>query len=147
MKRFYKLIKKKKGKMNYKLIVNELKDSSFNILTKCINEPDILKQCILCKRFLSSNQWSMILEKSIKKKFNIGKSLNNISGDGRVNSKNIEIKVSLGDKKGQFNFVQLRPGHSIDYYLFLTYNLFEDDLGKIYWFLIPPEKLIIFPLF
>lgn len=105
----------------------------------------ILNQCILYKYYSSSNQWSTKLEKVIKQKFNIVKANTNNSGDGIINNKKIEIKVSLGDTKGQLNFVQIRPGHEIDYYLFLSFNLFEKtnniELGKIYWFLIPSNEL------
>ena len=39
------------------------------------------------------------------------------------------------------NFVQLRPDHIIDYYLFVGYNLFEDTYGKVYTFLIPSNDI------
>ena len=126
-------------------IVNQMRNIQNNeeILKICKNEKDILRQCILCKYYLSSNKWSLILQESIKNKFNINKSMNNTSGDGLINGKNIEIKVSLGDSLGNFNFVQLRPSHKIDYYLFLVYNLHEpkSDLGKIYWFLTEANEL------
>ena len=127
--------------MNYKSIVNIMRSNN-DILNKCINETNVLYKCILCRNGLSSNQWSSVLESYIKNKFHISPKINNTSGDGvSYTGKNIEIKVSLGSNNGQINFVQLRPDHNIDYYLFLVYNLFEDDLGKIYWFLIEPKDL------
>jgi hypothetical protein len=109
---------------------------------KCVLECNILYKCIYCKKYLSSNQWGPLLETYIKKLFLLGKPINHVSGDGRsVNGKTIEIKVSLGDLKGQFNFVQIRPDHDIDYYIFMCYNLNDGELGKVYWFLCPSNKL------
>lgn len=108
----------------------------------CEAEKNILQKCILCKHQLSSQQWGPLLESFIKEKFNIGPAVDSISGDGcSPKGLNIEIKVSLGDKGGQLNFVQLRPDHTIDYYLFLGYNLFEGGLGQTHWFLCPPKEL------
>lgn len=111
--------------------------------TLCQNETDILKKCILCKRFLSANQWSVIMESHIKRRFNIGRPNSSVSGDGcsKINGMNVEIKVSLGDSQGQMNFVQLRPDHNIDYYLLLAYNMFESTMGKVYWFLCKADDL------
>ena len=109
---------------------------------KCISEHNLLYKCIYCKKYLSSNQWGALLETHIKKLFLLKTPINHVSGDGcSLNSKNIEIKVSLGDLKGQFNFVQIRPDHEIDYYVFMCYNVFDDELGKIHWFLCPSNKL------
>lgn len=124
-------------------IVKTFRESKLMIKQLCIYETDLLKQCILCKKYLSSQQWSNILENKVKKIFNIHDKLNNTSGDGFVNKNNIEIKISLGDTNGTFNFVQIRPGHSINYYLFLIYNVFETKLGKIYWFLIPSDDISV----
>jgi hypothetical protein len=127
--------------INYRDIVNTLRNPK-NYLEICKNETDTLKKCILCKKYLSSNQWSLLLEKFVKDKFHITNAIDSMSGDGvSINGKNIEIKISLGTKDGQFNFVQLRPQHNIDYYLILVYNMFEDELGKIYWFLCKPSDL------
>ena len=84
----------------------------------------------------------MVLENSIKQKFNILQAKDNMSGDGLINNKTVEIKVSLGSN-GQFNFVQLRPSHTIDYYLFLIYDVYSSysELGQIHWFLSKPNDL------
>lgn len=107
------------------------------------NEKDILNKVILCKYYLSSQKWSILLETYIKEIFNIRQPINNTSGDGYIlHNKckiNIEIKISLNSDK--FNFVQIRSDHSIDYYLFLVYNLYENDYGKLYWFLVPSKEL------
>jgi hypothetical protein len=127
--------------IDYINMVELMRNSTSNI-QKCRDEKDTLKKCILCKNYLSSNQWSLLLEDHIKSKFNIGKCLNNTSGDGcSERNKNIEIKVSLGAINGQFHFVQLRPEHKIDYYLLLAYNLYENEIGKLYWFLCEASEL------
>ena len=96
---------------------------------------------IFCKRYLSSNEFGLVFEKYIKNILNIEKSRDKVSGDGILNDKNVEIKVSLGDKKGQLNFVQIRPDHNVQYYIFICYNLFEDKIGKDYIFLFPSNRL------
>lgn len=127
--------------INYKDIISSLRTPK-NYVEICKNEDDLLKKCMLCKHYLSSNQWSLLLEKHIKDIFNIQNTCDPTSGDGiSSKEKKIEIKISLGSKDGQFNFVQLRPQHNIDYYLMLVYNMYEDEFGKIYWFLCSPKEL------
>ena len=107
----------------------------------CRNEKNLLNKCILCKYYMTSQEWATEMEKFIKNQLNIENKINEISGDGHKNNKNIEIKVSFGSKDGQFNIVQIRPDHNIDYYLFVGYNLFVEDLGKTYVLYIPSEEL------
>ena len=128
--------------MNLINIVKNMRNIT-NYVDICKKEKDILKQCVLCKYYLSSNQWSMVLESSIKQRFNILQAKDNMSGDGLINNKTVEIKVSLGGSNGQFNFVQLRPSHTIDYYLFLVYDVYSShsNLGQIHWFLSKPNDL------
>jgi hypothetical protein len=112
------------------------------ILSQCRKENNTLYKCILCKHHLSSNQWSIILQEHLKNKFNIGHPIDNVSGDGLTqNKKNVEIKVSLGDVNGQFHFVQLRPDHKVDSYLFMVYNLNEHDIGKLYYFVCNADEV------
>ena len=108
----------------------------------CKNETDTLRKCILCKAYLSSNQWSVLLEQFIKQKFKMSRTQNNVSGDGITNRDfNVEIKVSLGADNGQVHFVQIRPDHKVDYYLMLVYNVHEGKLGSIHWLLCKSEEL------
>jgi hypothetical protein len=128
--------------INFEQLVFEMKDNKEHFKQLCKDETDILKKCILCKRYLNSQVSSPILETYIKNKFKINRAIDSTSGDGlSLNKKNIEIKVSLGSNDGQMNFVQIRPHHKIDYYLFLCYNMHEETIGKIYWFLIPSDDL------
>ena len=108
----------------------------------CKREEDLLHKCILCRYYLSSNQWSLLLESHIKNLFNIEKAKDSTSGDGiSRNGMNIEIKVSLGSDNGRINFVQIRPDHKIDYYLFLVYNLYTENIGSIHWLLCDSNEL------
>ena len=85
---------------------------------------NLLTLCAYCKCNLSSQQYGKKIEKFIKEKLIIRKAINNTSGDGIFNDKNVEIKVSLGDDKQKFNFVQIRPDHNIDNYILIIYSLF-----------------------
>lgn len=122
-------------------LVNEMRTLNAH-KQKCLDEQDTLNKCILCKYYLSSNKWSLLLENHIKQIFNLKSKLDNNSGDAvSPGGKRIEIKVSLGDSSGKFNFVQLRPHHHIDYYIFLVYNMYDGDIGSIYWFLCEADEL------
>lgn len=122
-------------------IANNIRNKNDN-KQKCIDEKDTLKKCLLCKYYLSSNEWSLIIEKHIKQLFQIGKKVNHISGDGCFKSiLNVEIKVSLGTDDGTFHFVQIRPDHDIHYYILLAFDIKQDKYGKLYWFLCESEKL------
>lgn len=124
-------------------LVNDMRSSN-DVKSLCDREEDVLTKCVLCKKYLSSQQWGPMLESFIKKKFNLSNKEDSVSGDGKIDNKNIEIKVSLGvnkDNESTFNFVQIRPDHNIDYYLFLVYVLEEGDLGTVYWFLVESKDL------
>lgn len=133
------------SKLNLQNLVNEMRNSN-KYKVMCEKENKILPKCILCKRYLSSNQYGPLLEKFIVNKLNLSKPPDNTSGDASFNNKNIEIKVSLGDKRGILSFVQLRPDHNIDYYLLLTYDLAFGDIGQVNMFNVPSNdmnKLIV----
>lgn len=108
-------------------------------------EPSLLKKCILSKSLLTSQSFGPLLEKELKKTFELSDKLSVTSGDASyinsgVNYK-VEIKVSLGSLCNKFNFVQLRPNHDIDYYLFMTYDHDISELGEMSLFLIPSDKI------
>lgn len=131
---YNKIVTELRNKKNYKEIINK--------------EENFLFKCLLSKKFLSSNQYSLLIEKEIKKKLHIKNKINNISGDGIFNNLSIEIKISFGDTLNKFHFVQIRPHYNIDYYLFMIYDINKDTFGKITWFLINSKKLYeILPLF
>ncbi|AFK66148.1 hypothetical protein OMVG_00148 [Ostreococcus lucimarinus virus OlV3] len=67
-------------------------------------------------------------------------------GDCRLNDRyNVEIKASLGGQTHQkFNYVQIRLGHNIDYYLFTAYYISNENVnsdGELYIFLIKKESM------
>jgi hypothetical protein len=126
--------------MDYENIVSKMKEKNEN-KNVCIAEKDLLKKLVLCRYLLRPTEWSCLLEAYIKQKFNIQKAVDNLSGDGSIHYKNIEIKISLCTQNGFLNFVQLRPSHNIDYYIFLAYDMFDGKIGKYHWFLCEPEKL------
>lgn len=127
--------------INFKDLVNEMRAPNTH-KDECIQEQDILKKSILCKKYLSPPEWGPIMEKHLKTKFGVKKAASSTEGDGfTINGKRVEIKVSLGSTKGQFSFVQIRPDHKLDYYLFMCYNLYEGELGKVYFFLCKPEDI------
>lgn len=72
-------------------------------------------------------------------------------GDCSIDNLNIEIKTSLGGEKthSDFNYVQIRPHHTIDYYLLTAYYLSELNVkreGELFIFLVhhsDMRKLII----
>lgn len=99
-------------------------------------EKNMLRKVILCKVYLSSNQWGTLLEKGLRDLFKLTKAKKKDEGDCVRNGVKMEIKVSLGDKKGNINFVQIRPDHNIDYYLLMVYNLNYGSLGKLHYIMV-----------
>ena len=77
------------------------------------------------------------LEILCKKDLNIGAPRNETSGDGHKNDKNYEIKISIHANESKINFVQIRPDHNIDYYIFIAYNMYVGEFGKAHIFKIP----------
>ncbi len=110
-----------------------------DVLSICSKEIDIVKKCALCRYYLSSQKWSILLEHYIKNIFDLNDRISNLHGDASISNKSIEIKVSLGtgdSKRYSFNYVQLRPSHNIDMYIFVAYNLYYGECGKVHFFLI-----------
>ena len=108
-----------------------------DIKADIFNCKDARDACLLSKTKLSSQASSPLLEKWIKSRLGILPPRDETSGDGVFpNGETVEIKVSLGAQNGQFNFVQLRPDHDIDEYLFLTYDIIEDEC---LWLVMPPD--------
>ena len=97
-------------------------------------------KCILAREYLSPQ--STLIQTIIKNDLDIGKKINNISGNGCKNDINYVIKVSLHSKECQLNIVQIRPDHNIDYYIIVYYNMcYDDNIGKGFIFKIPSDKL------
>ena len=106
-----------------------------DILKKIDDEKTFTGKCILARNYLTPQ--STDLEIICKKDLHIGNALDSTSGDGRKNGINYEIKASIHGKNSKINFVQIRPDHHVDYYIFIAYNMYENDIGKGYIFKIP----------
>lgn len=101
---------------------------------------DLTQRCILLRKY--SGEKSNIIEQLVKKDLRIIDKKNSTSGDGHKNNKNIEIKSSIHAKNSKLNYVQIRPDHDVHYYIFIAYNMYENDtIGKAYIFNIPSERL------
>ena len=132
-----------------KTIVNEMrnkdkKDKSL-ILKKIMSQDTLTGKCIMARNYLSPQ--STELELICKVDLEIGDAKNSTSGDGEKNGIKYEIKASVHASKSKINFVQIRPDHDVDYYIFIAYNMYEnDDLGVGHIFKIESEvvyKLIV----
>jgi hypothetical protein len=109
---------------------------------QCIQENDPLRKCIICKYFLPSQQWASIMENYVRERLGLLPPLDNTSGDATTpQGHTIEIKISLGSDKGKFNLVQLRPCHKVDYYFFMLYNMYDGNMGRVYYILLSSEKV------
>jgi len=127
---------------NLYLLVSQMKiiDSCNKtyMLKKINNEKTLTGKCILARNFLTPQ--SSDFEAICKKDLGISNTLNSTSGDGHKNGNNYEIKTSIHAKKSKLNFVQLRPDHNIDYYIFIAYNMYETDtLGNAHIFKVPSQ--------
>jgi len=108
------------------------------ILKKINNQKNLTEICILARNYLSPQ--STDLETICKKYLKIDSPIDETSGDGHKNGKNYEIKISIHAKKSKLNFVQIRPDHNIDFYIFIGYNMYDNNdkkIGKAYIFKIP----------
>ena len=105
-----------------------------------INEVSTRSAFIVSKAKLSSQQYGAALESHIKTKFGWSGQTDNVSGDSTtpLGSK-IEIKCSIEDSKGGFNYVQIRPSHTVDYYLLANYSISTDE---VIFLLCPKEEFV-----
>jgi len=102
-----------------------------------INTTDTRSAFIISKSKLSSQQYGSALEAHIKTKFGWSGQADNVSGDSLTpNGMKVEIKCSIEDSKGGFNYVQIRPSHTVDYYLLANYSISTDEVI----FLLCPKK-------
>ena len=108
--------------------------------------PTLTGKCIMAHVFLSPQ--STVMESIIRNDLNIEGPENETSGDGRKDGVNYEIKVSLHAKGGKINFVQIRPDHNVNAYIFMSYNMYENEnenekekVGMAHIFNVPANKL------
>jgi hypothetical protein len=117
--------------------------STIDHKVKILKEPSLKDAHIYCKINKLSGQITgpLIEHYIIIKNMLIKNNASSCKGDCSKNGKNIEIKVSLGGEKThkEYNYVQLRLNHDIDYYLFTAYYLDHKTInqcGKLYIFAI-----------
>ena len=132
--------------------------SEILILSK-VNHEDQVMKCATLKEAhtycvihsLSGPQCGPLLEKFICTKFNyIKNKAEDCTGDCSKDGNNSEVKVSLGGAKHtKFNYVQIRPSHNCETYIFTAYHLSCENVeteGELYVFKVPKsdmKKLIV----
>ena len=110
------------------------------ILQKITSQSTLTGKCIMARNNLTpqSTEMENICEQDLK----IENPIDEVSGDGRKNGKNYEIKISIHARRSKLNFVQIRPDHNVDYYIFIAYNIYENDsIGQAYIFKISSNNV------
>ena len=125
--------------LNIKNINHSLK------ILECETLKDAHEYCLV--NHLSGQQTGPLIEKFIIDKSGMCKvNASKCQGDGKYNENFVEIKISLGGKdRNKFNYVQIRPSHTITYYILTAYYLdwtnIEDN-GELFIFLIKKMDMI-----
>lgn len=131
-------------KINCYKLVDQLKltqqtGQTKNAIKQCEVADSLWEKCVLLRVFTSPQ--STESERIIRRDLQISEPLDKTSGDGHKNGYNFEIKVSIHDKNSNVNLRQIRPHHCIDFYIVVSFNLYEGQNGKANIFKIPSEKL------
>jgi hypothetical protein len=100
---------------------------------------DLWEKCVLLRVYTSPQ--STDAEKIIKRDLELKNAADNNSGDGIKNGIKYEIKVSVHDVNCKVNIRQIRPHHSIDFYIIVAFNLFGGTKGEAYVFKIPANVI------
>lgn len=125
--------------IDYKKLIKELRLKSRvekdKALLQARNSDSLLEKCVLLRVYTSPQ--ANDAEKLIMEDLEISACLDNISGDGTKNDLKYEIKVSVHDERCKINIRQIRPHHSVDFYIIVALNLFAGENGEAYIFKIP----------
>jgi hypothetical protein len=118
------------------------------------HEPEIMKELTLKNAHIycvinsiSAQRYGPLLENYIrvKNKF-VKNNASECNGDCSKDSKNVEVKTSLGGSKhNKFNWVQLRVSHNIQYYILTAYHVISENVengGELYVFSVPKEDML-----
>jgi len=102
--------------------------------------------CYCLLHHLSAQQYGALLERYIRVKYQFDKTpAKECKGDLCKNGKYYEIKVSLGgNQHHKFNYVQLRPSHQCDFYLFTAYSLSTENVhthGELFLFRLTKQHI------
>jgi len=125
--------------MNTDVLLEVLRTNVADVKETILAQENSRDALIIAKSYLSPQSYGALLEIWIKKRMDLGDKLDNLSGDASHNIKTFEIKVSIEDKTGKFNYVQLRPSHSVDAYIILNYSI---TLDEVLWLYIPHNEMI-----
>ena len=121
--------------------IKEDKKNKEKIIEKINKCGNLTQKCILAREYLTPQ--STTFQDIIMNDLEIIKPIDEISGDGCKNGVNYEIKTSIHAKGCKQNFVQIRPDHNINYYILISYNLYDttSKIGKAFIFKIPSNNL------
>lgn len=123
-----------------KELINESsEDFSKKAIIQAKESENLWEKCLIFRKFTSPQ--STDAEKLIRHDLKIDRPLNNTSGDGIKNKVRYEIKVSIHDKKCNVNIRQIRPHHTVDFYIIVAFNLFEGEKGEAYILKIPAVEM------
>ena len=130
--------------LSIKSLVDTMRSSSSIATNRLLTDKSLslVEKCVLMRQYFGPQ--STISEKILKTDLEMGDAPDEHSGDASKDGLNYEIKASLHAKNSKFNFVQIRPDHTVDYYVFLGYDLFHQDeagIGKSYLFKIPSNDV------
>ncbi len=110
---------------------------------KIRNAPTLLQKVIRTRNYLNAQAGASLLQEIILKDLGIGPPVDKMSGDGEKSGINYEIKVSVHAQDSKINFVQIRPHHNNDFYLLVAYDLYYGEVGRVYVFKVPADKLYL----
>lgn len=123
-----------------KELINESsEDFAKKAIIQAKESENLWEKCLIFRKFTSPQ--STDAEKLIRHDLKIDRPLNNTSGDGIKNKVRYEIKVSIHDKKCNVNIRQIRPHHTVDFYIIVAFNLFEGEKGEAYILKIPAMEM------
>lgn len=134
-------IRKEMKSIVMRMRIKDDEQNNEKILKKINQCKSLTEKCIYVREYLKPQ--STIFQKIIMNDLKIHQPVDEISGDGCKNGIHYEIKTSIHSKGSKINFVQIRPDHHIDYYILISYNLYDmsSQFGKAYIFKIPSSFL------
>lgn len=130
------------------LLKQILLEGSIEHKTKILSCKDIKETHVYCKiHRIPSQSYGSLIENYMISKYGYSKnSASNCNGDLTKGDETYELKVSMGGKTfDKFNFVQIRPTHSCDFYILTAYYLTEsnvNDEGELYIFRLNKHNMI-----
>lgn len=130
--------------IDYNSIVEEerfayINSSNDKIIEYVGRSNNLLEKFVLLRRYTGPQ--SNVSEKIIKTDLQIDNPINNTSGDGHKNGNNFEIKASIHAKDCALNIRQIRPHHTIDFYIVIHLDIFSETEATVTTYKIPSNDL------